>query len=239
MNLLAITKHPMLLERLRTAFEGAGHTVTAVPDHLHALANEAWNGAHLMLVDADGDPLDGYRLCHLLRAESRSLFRNLPDLPHPGPPGRRRRPRRAGGGGRGRVPGGGRLDPGAAHRAGPAPGGGPAPRAAGPGPPCWPMGLPAAQVRKITEAVRAPRLRAADLLRARTCRRRPGNCARRSCSWAWAAPSNRPRPRCRAWRDCPSRPTPSWWARCRPKPRSAGCSPPGPWTGSPCPSPAP
>jgi len=78
MNLLAITKHAMLIERLRTAFEGAGHAVTVVPDHLHALASEAWNGAHLMLVDAEGDPLDGYRLCHLLRAESRSLFRNLP-----------------------------------------------------------------------------------------------------------------------------------------------------------------
>ena len=78
MNLLAITKHAMLLERLRTAFEGAGHVVNVVPDHLRALAFEAWNGAHLMLVDADGDPLDGYRLCHLLRAESRSLFRNLP-----------------------------------------------------------------------------------------------------------------------------------------------------------------
>ena len=78
MNLLAITKHEMLLERLRTAFEGAGHTVTAVADQLHALAGEAWNGAHLMLVDAIGDPLDGYRLCNLLRAESRSLFRNLP-----------------------------------------------------------------------------------------------------------------------------------------------------------------
>jgi len=78
MNLLAITQHAMLLERLRTAFEGAGHSVTAVPDPLHALANEAWNGAHLMLADAAGEPLDGYRLCHLLRAESRSLFRNLP-----------------------------------------------------------------------------------------------------------------------------------------------------------------
>ena len=78
MNLLAITKHAMLLERLRTAFEGAGHVVTVVPDHLQALAAEAWNGAHLMLVDAVGEPLDGYRLCHLLRAESRSLFRNLP-----------------------------------------------------------------------------------------------------------------------------------------------------------------
>ncbi len=78
MNLLAITKHAMLIERLRTAFEGAGHAVTVVPDHLHALAAEAWNGAHLMLVDAEGAPMDGYRLCHLLRAESRSLFRTLP-----------------------------------------------------------------------------------------------------------------------------------------------------------------
>jgi diguanylate cyclase (GGDEF)-like protein len=78
MNLLAITKHDMLIERLRTAFEGAGHTVSVVEDSLHALASEAWNGAHLLLVDAAGEPLDGYRLCHLLRAESRSLFRNLP-----------------------------------------------------------------------------------------------------------------------------------------------------------------
>jgi diguanylate cyclase (GGDEF)-like protein len=89
MNLLAITRHEMLLERLRTAFEGAGHRVTAMPDHLHALANEAWNGAHLMLVDSAGEPLDGYRLCNLLRAESRSLFRSLPVfliLDHPATP---------------------------------------------------------------------------------------------------------------------------------------------------------
>ena len=78
MNLLAITQHAMLLERLRTAFEGAGHSVTVVQDHLHALASEAWIGSHLLVVDAGGEPLDGYRLCHLLRAESRSLFRNLP-----------------------------------------------------------------------------------------------------------------------------------------------------------------
>jgi len=78
MNLLAITQHAMLLERLRTAFEGAGHSVTVVQDHLHALANEAWKGSHLLVVDASGEPLDGYRLCHLLRAESRTLFRNLP-----------------------------------------------------------------------------------------------------------------------------------------------------------------
>lgn len=89
MNLLAITRHEMLTERLRTAFEGAGHRVRAVADHLHALAGEAWNGAHVMLVDAAGEPLDGYRLCNLLRAESRSLFRSLPIflvLDHPPTP---------------------------------------------------------------------------------------------------------------------------------------------------------
>jgi diguanylate cyclase (GGDEF)-like protein len=89
MNLLAITRHEMLIERLRTAFEGAGHRIIVVPDPLHALANEAWNGAHLMLVDSLGAPLDGYRICNLLRAESRSLFRNLPVflvLDHPASP---------------------------------------------------------------------------------------------------------------------------------------------------------
>jgi len=93
MNLLAITQHAMLLERLRTAFEGAGHSVTVVQDHLHALASEAWNGSHLLVVDAAGEPLDGYRLCHLLRAESRSLFRNMPIfiiLDHPALAGRQR-----------------------------------------------------------------------------------------------------------------------------------------------------
>ena len=78
MNLLAITQHTPLLERLRTAFEGAGHQVNAVPDQLSTLATEAWNQAHLILVDAHGDPMDGYRLCNLLRGESRALFRNLP-----------------------------------------------------------------------------------------------------------------------------------------------------------------
>lgn len=89
MNLLAITRHEMLIERLRTAFEGAGHRIIVVPDHLHALANEAWNGAHLMVVDSAGSPLDGFRLCNLLRVESRSLFRNLPVflvLDHPAGP---------------------------------------------------------------------------------------------------------------------------------------------------------
>jgi len=89
MNLLVISQHAMLLERLRTAFAGAGHSVEAVPDHLHALASEAWTGAQLMLVDAAGTPMDGFRLCHLLRAESRSLFRSLPIfliLDHPPTP---------------------------------------------------------------------------------------------------------------------------------------------------------
>ena len=78
MNLLAITQHTPLLERLRTAFEGAGHRVDAVADQLQTLASEAWNQAHLILVEASGDPMDGYRLCDLLRGESRALFRNLP-----------------------------------------------------------------------------------------------------------------------------------------------------------------
>jgi diguanylate cyclase (GGDEF)-like protein len=78
MNLLAITQHAPLLEQLRAAFAADGHRVVAVPDHLHALAGEAWKGAQLMLVDGAGEPLDGYRLCSLLRAESRCLFRDLP-----------------------------------------------------------------------------------------------------------------------------------------------------------------
>ena len=60
------------------AFEGAGHRVLHVGDPLEALAKEAWNEAHVLLVDAAGDPMDGYRLCRLLRGESRVLFRNLP-----------------------------------------------------------------------------------------------------------------------------------------------------------------
>jgi diguanylate cyclase (GGDEF)-like protein len=78
MKILAITRHAGFLERLRTAFEGAGHRVSAISDPLRALAAEAWNQAHLILVDGEGDPMDGFRLCHLLRAESRVLFRNLP-----------------------------------------------------------------------------------------------------------------------------------------------------------------
>lgn len=52
--------------------------VSGIPDPLHALANEAWSRTHLILVDAAGDPLDGYRFCGLLRGESQALFRNLP-----------------------------------------------------------------------------------------------------------------------------------------------------------------
>lgn len=78
MNLLAITKHADLVERLRTAFEGAGNRVLHVQDHLDALASEAWSQAQLILVDAIGDPMDGFRFCALLRGESRILFQNLP-----------------------------------------------------------------------------------------------------------------------------------------------------------------
>ena len=78
MNILAITKHSLFVEHLRMAFEGAGHKVTGVPDPLEALASEAWNDAQMIVVDADGDPVDGYRLCNLLRGETRLLFQNLP-----------------------------------------------------------------------------------------------------------------------------------------------------------------
>lgn len=98
MNLLAITKHADLVERLRTAFEGAGNRILHVQDHLDALASEAWSQAQLILVDAVGDPMDGFRFCALLRGESRILFQNLPiflvfdpstpdtDLPAPNSP---------------------------------------------------------------------------------------------------------------------------------------------------------
>ena len=78
MNILAITKHADLVERLRTAFEGAGNQILHVQDPLEALASEAWSQTQLILVDAIGDPMDGYRFCTLLRGESRILFQNLP-----------------------------------------------------------------------------------------------------------------------------------------------------------------
>jgi len=78
MNILAITRHDAFLERLREAFEPAGHQIQGVQDHLQALVTEAWNQAHIILVDAAGDPLDGHRFCMLMRGESRVLFQNLP-----------------------------------------------------------------------------------------------------------------------------------------------------------------
>ena len=78
MNLLVISRHDDLVERLRMAFEGAGHRVLHAPDPLAALAEDGWDEAHVLLVDAKADPMDGYRLCRLLRGESRVLFSNLP-----------------------------------------------------------------------------------------------------------------------------------------------------------------
>ncbi len=78
MNLLVITRHDDLVERLKMAFEGAGHRITHARDPLEALAQDAWGQAQVLLVDAGGDPMDGYRLCRLLRGEARILFRNLP-----------------------------------------------------------------------------------------------------------------------------------------------------------------
>lgn len=78
MNLLVISRHDGLVERLRMAFEGAGHRVLHAGDPLEALAQDAWGEAQVLLVDSEGDPMDGYRLCRLLRGEARVLFRNLP-----------------------------------------------------------------------------------------------------------------------------------------------------------------
>lgn len=78
MNLLVISRHDGLVERLRMAFEGAGHRILHAGDPLEALAQDAWGEAQVLLVDAEGDPMDGYRLCRLLRGEARVLFRNLP-----------------------------------------------------------------------------------------------------------------------------------------------------------------
>ena len=78
MNLLVISRHDDLVERLRMAFEGAGHRILHSGDPLEALARDAWHEAHVLLVDSGGDPMDGYRLCRLLRGEARVLFRNLP-----------------------------------------------------------------------------------------------------------------------------------------------------------------
>lgn len=78
MNLLVISRHDGLVERLRMAFEGAGHRILHAADPLVALAQDAWGEAQVLLVDTEGDPMDGYRLCRLLRGEARVLFRNLP-----------------------------------------------------------------------------------------------------------------------------------------------------------------
>lgn len=78
MNLLVISRHDDLVERLRMAFEGAGHRILHAGDPLEALAQDAWGEAQVLLVDSGGDPMDGYRLCRLLRGEARVLFRNLP-----------------------------------------------------------------------------------------------------------------------------------------------------------------
>lgn len=78
MNLLVITRHDDLVERLRMAFEGAGHRVFHAADPLEALARDTWSESQVLLVDSGGDPMDGFRLCRLLRGEARVLFRNLP-----------------------------------------------------------------------------------------------------------------------------------------------------------------
>jgi diguanylate cyclase (GGDEF)-like protein len=78
MNLLVISRHDDLVERLRMAFEGSGHLVLQARDPLEALAMDAWDQAQVLLADSGGEPMDGYRLCRLLRGESRVLFRHLP-----------------------------------------------------------------------------------------------------------------------------------------------------------------
>jgi diguanylate cyclase (GGDEF)-like protein len=78
MNLLVITRHSDLVERLRMAFEGAGHRIQQASDPLEALAQDAWGKVQLLLADSGGEPMDGYRLCRLLRGEAQVLFRNLP-----------------------------------------------------------------------------------------------------------------------------------------------------------------
>ena len=60
------------------AFEGAGHAVIQAGDPLEALAKDAWGDVQVLLVDAIGDPMDGFRLTRLLRGEARVLFQNLP-----------------------------------------------------------------------------------------------------------------------------------------------------------------
>ncbi|WP_306592068.1 diguanylate cyclase [Geothrix sp. 21YS21S-4] len=75
---MVVSRHDEFVERLRMAFEGAGRHILHVNDPLEALAKDIWSEIHVLLVDAEGDPMDGYRLCRLLRGETRILFRNLP-----------------------------------------------------------------------------------------------------------------------------------------------------------------
>ena len=60
------------------AFEGGGHAVIQAGDPLEALAKDAWGDVQVLVVDAIGDPMDGFRLTRLLRGEARVLFQNLP-----------------------------------------------------------------------------------------------------------------------------------------------------------------
>ena len=78
MSILAITQHAPLLERLRSAFGPTGHEVRPCASALEVLTQAAWAQAQAVLVDAEGDPMDGYQFCHLLRAESRMLCQNVP-----------------------------------------------------------------------------------------------------------------------------------------------------------------
>jgi len=78
MNLLVISRYSDFVDRLRKAFEGAGHRILHAGDPLEALAQDAWGEAQVLIVDSGGEPMDGFRLCKLLRGEARVLFRNLP-----------------------------------------------------------------------------------------------------------------------------------------------------------------
>ena len=78
MNLLVISRHEDLVERLRMAVEGHGHGLIHVLDPLEALAHDIWSETQAVIVDAGAEPLDGFRLCRLLRGEARILFQNIP-----------------------------------------------------------------------------------------------------------------------------------------------------------------
>lgn len=71
-------RHDDLVERLRMAFEGAGHRILQAADPLEALAKDAWGEAQVPLVDSGGDPMDGYRLCRLLRGRPGSSSTTSP-----------------------------------------------------------------------------------------------------------------------------------------------------------------